>query len=121
MEITALKEKTKKVLKTFEATPNGPLPDHSPPWISTTTINFQVTNIGVAFPLEGPLVDLEEKTSSVRAFLFSIRSLVFVSQRGESGYATMQGFSFQFVPRYVLHSVILILPDEDLVLANHDH
>lgn len=38
---------------------------------------------------------------TVKAFLFSIKSITFNTQRGESGQASMEGFSFQFIPRWV--------------------
>jgi hypothetical protein len=40
-------------------------------------------------------------STAVKAFLFSVKSIKFGTQRGESGEAKMQGLSIQFVSRYV--------------------
>lgn len=76
-------------------------------WFDEYTTALAIHNIGVAFPLAfDQTVQLPRSgsrdDSEVRAFLFSIRSLVFGTQRGESGQATMKGFAFQFVSRQVL-------------------
>lgn len=73
-------------------------------WFDKYTIALGIHNIGVAFPLAfDETVQLPRSgsrdDSEVRAFLFSIKSLVFGTQRGESGQATMKGFAFQFVSR----------------------
>lgn len=73
-------------------------------WFDRYTIALAIRNIGVAFPLafdetvQLPRVGSRDD-SEVRAFLFSIKSLVFGTHRGESGQATMKGFAFQFVSR----------------------
>ena len=70
----------------------------------TFVIDLSVRNLGVAFPLTHDH-DLEmprtgsQDSSTISAFLFSIKSVKFGAQRGETGQAIMKGFSFQFVPR----------------------
>jgi hypothetical protein len=73
-------------------------------WIDQYSIDVSVQNIGIAFPMSLDLdLDLPRKgelmATSVPAFLFSIASLAFGAQHGDSGQATVKGFSFQFVPR----------------------
>ena len=68
------------------------------------SLSLSVKNIGVAFPLSN---DKELKhppagnnPTAVRAFLFSVNSLVFEAQHSENGQVVMKGFSLQFVRRY---------------------
>ena len=77
-------------------------------WLDQYNIYLSVRHIGVAFPLAA-FPDLQmsrsgsrDDTNAVRAFLFSIRSLDFGTEHGESGDATMKDFSFQFVSRYAV-------------------
>jgi hypothetical protein len=75
-------------------------------WLDDHSISFVIKNIGAAFPLgfgknpnpELPYVKAHDHVP-VRAFLFSVKSLVFGTERGGNGQATMHGFSFQFVHR----------------------
>ncbi len=73
-------------------------------WWDDYVIGIVIKNVGIAFPLahdsslQLPRAGSQD-TATVRAFLFSIKSIVFGTQRGESGEITMVGFSFQFVPR----------------------
>lgn len=83
----------------------GESPHAESSWLDHFTILLTIKNIGVAFPLainrDVPMRRWnKQEDASIRAFLFSIKSLVFGTQRGESGQATMKGFSFQFVSRY---------------------
>lgn len=103
-ELAEFKEKTKTVLRSFEVKVKDAEPEENSTWLSDHTIDMTIGNIGVAFPLTLDQ-DLElPQTGShdfiaVRAFLFSIKSLVFGTHRGETGQAVMKGFSFQFVSR----------------------
>jgi hypothetical protein len=102
-ELAEFKEKAKSIMRSFEVKVNDAEPKKST-WLSEHTIDLLIRNIGVAFPLALDQ-DLElpqtgsHDSSAVRAFLFSVKSLVFATQRGETGQAVMKGFSFQFVSR----------------------
>jgi hypothetical protein len=104
LELATFKEKTKSILRTFEVKVQDAEPMKKPPWLNNYTIHFSIRNIGVAFPLihdhdlELPQTGSRD-SSAVRAFLFSIKSIEFGTQRGETGQAIMKGFSFQFVSR----------------------
>jgi len=104
-ELKEFKEKTKSVMRTFEVKVQDTEFQEKSTWLSEHTINLIIKNIGVAFPLaldqdiELPQTGSHD-SSAVRAFLFSIKSLVFGTQRGETGQAIMKRFSFQFVSRY---------------------
>ncbi|KAJ3553006.1 hypothetical protein NM688_g3848 [Phlebia brevispora] len=103
-ELAEFKEKTKKFMRTFEVKSSPSQVEHLS-WFSRYTINVVVKNIGVAFPLafdhglQVPYVGMPAE-GAVRAFLFAIKSVSFGTQRGESGQASMKGFSFQFVSRF---------------------
>jgi hypothetical protein len=102
-ELADLREKTKTFMRSFEAKASE-VKTLQRPWFEEYMANLAIRNIGVAFPLtleqdfELPRVGNRE-TNSIRAFLFSIKSLSFGAQRGENGQAIMRGFSFQFVPQ----------------------
>jgi len=104
-ELEEFKEKTKSVMRSFEVKVNDADAKAKSTWLSEHTVDLIIRNIGVAFPLALDQ-DLEllqigsHNSSAVRAFLFSIKSLVFGTQRGETGQAVMKGFSFQFVSQY---------------------
>jgi len=104
-ELKEFKEKTKSVLRTFEVKDRDAEFKENSSWLSEHTIVLIIKNIGVAFPLAlDQDIQLPQTGShdsrAVRAFLFSIKSFVFGSQRGETGQAMMKGFSFQFVSQY---------------------
>lgn len=105
-DLAEFKEKTKTLLRSLELTTNNPRSE-SMSWLDKYIINVTLKNIGVAFPLafdedfNVPRAG-RQGDGSVRAFLFSIKSISFGTHRGETGQASMKGFSFQFVPRYVL-------------------
>lgn len=90
-------------MRTFELKSN-PSQAENLSWLDRYIINVAIMNVGVAFPLSFNQ-DLRitqtgaPSEGSVRAFLFSIKSISFGTQRGESGQASMKGFSFQFVSR----------------------
>ena len=104
-ELAAFKEKTRSVMRTFDVK-IGENELQSTSWLDNYIINIAIKNVGIAFPLahdsslQLPRSGSQDSTA-VRAFLFSIKSIVFGTHRGESGEVTMRGFSFQFVPRFV--------------------
>ncbi|CCM03589.1 uncharacterized protein FIBRA_05726 [Fibroporia radiculosa] len=104
-ELARFKEKTKSIMRSFDVkVGESQRPRFS--WIDRYTISSTIKNIGVAFPLAAsPSLRMnrsggQDVAPAVRAFLFSIKSLSFGAQHGESGQATMHGFAFQFVPRF---------------------
>ncbi|KAK7057149.1 hypothetical protein R3P38DRAFT_1162521 [Favolaschia claudopus] len=105
VELAAFKEKAQSILKTFEVPVENVQRKEQFRWLESYLITLSVHNIGVAFPLthvqnlEMPLTGSKD-SAAVKAFLFSIKSLKFGAQRGESGEAKMRGLSFQFVPRF---------------------
>lgn len=75
-------------------------------WWDKYILSLHIHNFGIAFPLTlAQEVQLPRSgsmdDSSVRAFIFSIKSIIFGTNRGETGEVTLLGFSFQFVSRYV--------------------
>lgn len=112
LELAAFKEKTQSILKTFEVGTRDDQPDERKSWLDNHIINVAIHNIGVAFPLtldqdlELPQTGSTDSTA-VRAFLFSIKSIEFGTRHGETGQATMQRLSFQFVSRYVAHLILI--------------
>lgn len=101
VELADFREKTKTFMRSFEANPPTGSTEGKP-WLHDYIANLTIKNIGVAFPLthdqdlELPQTGSRDATAS-RAFLFSVKTLAFGAQRGESGQAVMKGFSFQFV------------------------
>ena len=104
IELAAFKEKAQSILKTFEIGGWDAQTEPKSSWLNDYIIDVSTRNIGVAFPLthnkdlEVPQAGSRDLTS-VRAFLFSIRSIEFGTHRGETGQATMKNLSFQFVSR----------------------
>jgi hypothetical protein len=104
-ELAALRLKAQSILKTFEVkTQDVDTDSAAAPWLNKYTINISINHVGVAFPLtHSAQLELphsgSQDSSAVRAFLFSIKSIEFGTQRGESGQVVMNGFSFQFVSR----------------------
>jgi hypothetical protein len=103
-EMAEFKAKTLSIMRTFDV--HGAEVPHQPgpSLLSRYTITFFVKNIGAAFPLvlepEVPATTGSSRApASSRAFLFSIKSIGFGSHFGESGQATMNDFSFQFVSK----------------------
>lgn len=103
LELAAFKEKAQSILKTFEIGSRDTQVREKSAWLDNYVINVSTRNIGVAFPLihdqdlELPQIGSRDSTA-VRAFLFSIKLVEFGTHRGETGQATMQSLSFQFVP-----------------------
>jgi hypothetical protein len=104
MELAAFKEKAKSVMRTFDINiKDTTVEETSRTWLSKYSINLAIRNVGAAFPLTlNQDIQVGKRDAGViRAFLFSIKSLDFDTQRDEGGQAVMKGFSFQFVPRWV--------------------
>ena len=104
-ELEEFKEKTRSLMKSLDVK-IGEQKKSERSLLEMYTISLVIKNIGVAFPLSLAR-DLHmprsgsHDDSAVRAFLFSIKTLEFGTQVGENGQASMTGFSFQFVSRYV--------------------
>ena len=104
LELAAFKEKTQSILKTFGVGNRDSQAHAKSTWLGDYIINVSTRNIGVAFPLtcdqDLELLQIGSRDSTaVRAFLFSIKFVEFGTHRGETGQATMQSLSFQFIPR----------------------
>jgi len=103
LELAAFKEKTRSILKTFDIGGWDAHVQEKSAWLADYIINVSTRNIGVAFPLthdqdlELPQIGSRDSVA-VRAFLFSLKLVEFGTHRGETGQATMQSLSFQFVP-----------------------
>jgi len=71
-------------------------------WLEQRTLVMDINNVGAAIPLtfgmEG--VPGDGESSAIPAFLFSSQSIMFRSQRGEAGNATIRKFAFQFVDKF---------------------
>ncbi|KAJ7770170.1 hypothetical protein DFH07DRAFT_1004242, partial [Mycena maculata] len=105
LELAAFKEKAQSILKTFEVAVQDVQVKEQSSWLKSYVIKLSIHDIGVAFPLthdqnlEIPQIGTRDSTA-VRAFLFSVKSIKFGTQRGETGEAKMRGLSFQFVSRF---------------------
>ncbi|KAL1748805.1 hypothetical protein HDZ31DRAFT_59984 [Schizophyllum fasciatum] len=105
-DLAAFKEKTQTIMRTFDVkTSTATETKETSSLLSDYVISVAVRNVGFAFPVIRD-VDLElpqrgrKKQNAVRAFLISIKNLSFGTQRGESGQASVENFSFQFVSRF---------------------
>lgn len=95
-------------MRTFEVKIGDPQHDSDTAWWDEYNIHVAVRNIGIAFPL-AVNSDLQLPrsragsldSSAVRAFLFSTKSVIFGTERGETGKVEVKDFSFQFVSRCV--------------------
>ncbi|KAF5370617.1 hypothetical protein D9758_002040 [Tetrapyrgos nigripes] len=100
-ELAAFKEKTQRILQTFEVKASELKPTESSSWwLNKYSLHFLIRSVGVAFPLDHDRKIGSHDSSVMRAFLFSIRSVQFSIDRGETGQAKMEDFSFQFVSRF---------------------
>ena len=104
LELTAFKEKTQSILRTFDVHV-GDVELNQSSWISDCIIMISIQGVGVAFPLSHEDLELSrtksksQDSSAVGAFLLSIKSIEFGTHRGETGKAVMQRLSFQFISR----------------------
>ncbi|CDO69204.1 hypothetical protein BN946_scf185042.g106 [Trametes cinnabarina] len=103
-ELEEFKEKTRSLMRTLDIKVGEQYASQKS-FLELYTVTVVFNNIGVAFPLTLAR-DLQmprsgsHDDSAVRAFLFSIKSLMFGSQLGENGRVSVTDFAFQFVPRF---------------------
>lgn len=99
-ELAAFKQKTQSIMKTFEIKVPQ-VHSEQTSWLSKYLINVAIKNLGVAFPItlddDFKLSRHRTKDTPVSAFLFSVSSIMFAINRGETGEAGMNCLSFQFV------------------------
>lgn len=102
LELEEIRSKTRHVIQKFEGMEDRPPVGAA---FRNRMISFAVERIGIAFPLSiqaslgsSPTTSPRHDTEPVPAFLFSIESLSFATQREESGSAKMSNFAFQFIP-----------------------
>ena len=103
LELAEMRSKTRHVIKTFEGPAARVRPRSA---FRNRIISLEVERIGIAFPLSIQANGVPTSAPPVRrldnepvpAFLISIVSLSFATQREESGNARMSHFAFQFVP-----------------------
>ena len=104
LELQEIKKKTEHVMRSMEG-PNNARTKRSP--FGNRIISISLRHIGIVFPLSlnttitapVPLPSASLKDEKAPAFLVTVQSLDFVTQRDETGNARMVGFAFQFVPR----------------------
>jgi len=87
-------------MRTFEVKArNYQIEDTS--WLSKYIINITVRDLGIAFPItleqDIQLPRYRAKDATISAFLFSITSIIFGVNQGETGEATVKNLSFQFI------------------------
>lgn len=103
-ELDEFKEKARRVMRAFDVKIGDAQTRDDGFWWDSYILNLHIHNFSIAFPLTlTQELQLPRSGSTdeaaVRAFLFSIKSIVFGTHRGQTGEVTMLGFSFQFVPR----------------------
>ncbi|XP_006461147.1 hypothetical protein AGABI2DRAFT_185437 [Agaricus bisporus var. bisporus H97] len=102
-ELAAFKQKTQSIMKTFEIKVPQ-VHSEQTSWLSKYLINVAIKNLGVAFPItlddDFKLSRYRTKDTPVSAFLFSVSSIMFAINRGETGEAGMNCLSFQFVSQF---------------------
>ena len=88
-------------LRPVEAKENKPT---AATWLEQRIIIIDINNVGAAIPLtfgmEG--ISVSGESNAIPAFLFSVQSIMFQSQRGEAGGATVRRFACQFVDKSAL-------------------
>lgn len=91
-------------MKTFEVKARDVQAEHTS-WLSAYSISVTIKDLGIAFPItldqDIQLSRYRAKGAPVRAFLFSVSSITFGINRGETGEAGMKNLSFQFVSQSV--------------------
>lgn len=102
-EVEAIRE---RVIQTLEMA-EKPTDASTPSWLSTCVISLEAQSIGLAIPLSDEGIPAAEgalrrgKSSQSRpAFLVTISSIKFATQRGSEGYARIVGLQFQFVAAF---------------------
>jgi hypothetical protein len=102
-ELAAFKEKTERIMKTFGVN-DRETPRADVAWLKDHAVVFNVSNVGVAFPLaldsgiDIPLSKVHQHPA-VPAFLFSVKTVEFEEKKTGHSQFVMTGFSFQFVDR----------------------
>ncbi|KAG9100753.1 hypothetical protein FS749_013050 [Ceratobasidium sp. UAMH 11750] len=109
-ELEEVRRKTRQVLRTLESSEHPYSPKETKTFLDNRKIEFTVKDVGIAFPLTlqddlmlpqmGSSIITPLSPSSVPAFLISLSSISFVTQRYETGQAKLAEFSFQFVPGF---------------------
>lgn len=94
-------------MRTFNISHNNLSREETGAFFKNRSVKVNIMSLGAAFPLSldddiHPSQKLSNSSGTfpVRAFLFYIKSFGFETYRGETGEADLEGFSFQFVPRY---------------------
>jgi hypothetical protein len=84
-------------------------------WLEQRTIVIDINNVGAAIPLTFGMEGISPSggTSAIPAFLFSVQSIMFRSQRGEAGNAKVRKFSFQFVDKFAFIPLVNRLKTEN--------
>ena len=88
-------------METFDINPTS-MAINENSFLEGRCVELTMTNFGAAFPLtlnQSGIPKNDSGETAVKAFLFSIKSLRFQTQRGETSQAVMRGFSFQFVSK----------------------
>lgn len=87
-------------MKTFEVKAHDVRVEQTS-WLSKYLISVAIKDLGIAFPItldqDIQLPRYQAKDASVSVFLFSISSITFGINRGETGEAGMENLAFQFV------------------------
>ncbi|KAH6910365.1 hypothetical protein BKA70DRAFT_1272889, partial [Coprinopsis sp. MPI-PUGE-AT-0042] len=100
VELAAFKEKTQSIIKTFDDKVRDSHLKESSGWLGSYIVDVSIRNLGIAFPLAYGEFNGMHAAAGIKAFLFSIRSITFKTDRGETGEALMDKLCFQFVPRF---------------------
>ncbi|KAG8700051.1 hypothetical protein FRC09_006205 [Ceratobasidium sp. 395] len=109
-ELEEVRRKTRQVMRTLESSDHPYAAEETKTFLDNRRIEFTVKDIGIAFPLTlqddlmlpqmGSSIITPLSPSSVSAFLISLSSVSFVTQRYETGQAKLVAFSFQFIPGF---------------------
>ncbi|CAE6514246.1 unnamed protein product [Rhizoctonia solani] len=109
-ELEEVRRKTRQVMRTLEYNDHPHSIRETKTFLDNRKIEFTVKDVGIVFPLTlqddlmlpqmGSSIISPLSPSSVPAFLISLDSISFVTQRYETGQAKINAFSFQFVPGF---------------------
>ncbi|KAG8901896.1 hypothetical protein FRB99_005016 [Tulasnella sp. 403] len=109
VELAEIRKKG-KLLRTKLERETSTTKEQEESWLDERVVMIEVRSVGVAFPLSTDDNFMPSHTplettipfvpSSVRAFLFSVRSIRFSAQKYEKGDMDVEDFSFQFVPDF---------------------
>lgn len=102
-ELAAFKQKTQSIMKTFEVKTRDTQLEEAP-WFSKYLISIAIRDLGIAFPItleqDIQLPRYRAKDAAISAFLFSVSSITFGINRGETGEAAIKDLSFQFISHF---------------------